>query len=202
MYQEDLSFPTAVLRQKKCREFLDFHLKPVMQSGWSYIRDSGDFIEKMKRLGKIPEGAFLVTADVVGLYPSIPHKEGLEALKEKLEEQSSSKIPSSDLVKMAEFVLKNNFFEFNNQVKQQVSGTAIGTKFAPPYACIYMDKTETDFLESQELQPFVWLRYIDDIFFVWTHVENELKNFMENFNQFLPNLRFTYEKSKEVVFHF
>ena len=29
---------------------------------------------------------------------------------------------------MAEFVLKNNFFEFNNQIKQQISGTAIDNK--------------------------------------------------------------------------
>ena len=55
----------------KASEFLDFHLKPLMQSGWSYIRDSGNFIDKMKRIGKVPEGSFLVTADVVGLYPSI-----------------------------------------------------------------------------------------------------------------------------------
>ena len=128
-----------------------------MQSGWSYIRDSGDFIDKMKRIGKVPEGSFLVTADVVGLYPSIPHKEGILALKSKLEEQTSSKIPTNDLVKLAGFVLKNNFFEFNNKIKQQISGTAIGTKFAPPYACIYMDKTETDFLKTQELEPFLWL---------------------------------------------
>ena len=41
---------------------------------------------------------------------------------------------------MADFVLKNNYFEFNGQIKQQISGTAIGTKFAPPYACLFMDK--------------------------------------------------------------
>ena len=81
-----------------------------MQSDWSYIRDSGDFIDKMKRIGKVPEGSFLVTADVVGLYPSIPHKEGILALKGKLEEQTSSMIPTNDLVKLAEFVLENNIF--------------------------------------------------------------------------------------------
>ena len=52
---------------------------------------------------------------------------------------------------MAEFVLQNNFFEFNWEVKRQKSGTAIGTKFAPPYACIFMDEVETEFLKSQEL---------------------------------------------------
>ena len=65
---------------EKASEFLDFYLKPLMQNGWSYIRDSGDFIDKMKRIGKIPEGSFLVTADVVGLYPSIPHSEGISVL--------------------------------------------------------------------------------------------------------------------------
>ena len=28
---------------EKATYFLGFHLKPLLQSGWSYIRDSGDF---------------------------------------------------------------------------------------------------------------------------------------------------------------
>ena len=60
--------------KEKASEFLDFYLKPLMQSGWSYILDSGDFVYKMKRSGKVPEESFLVTTDAVGLYPSIPHK--------------------------------------------------------------------------------------------------------------------------------
>ena len=83
-----------------------------MQSGWSYIRDSGDFIDKMKRIGKVPEGSVLVTADVIALYPRIPHKERILALKSKLEEQTSSKIPANYLVKLEDFFLRNNFFEF------------------------------------------------------------------------------------------
>ena len=55
---------------------------------------------------------------------------------------------------MAKFVLKNNYFEFNGKVKQQISGTAIGTKFAPPYACMFMSKVETNFLETQEMYGF------------------------------------------------
>ena len=58
---------------------------------------------------------------------------------------------------MAEFVLKNIYFEFVNKIKQQISGTAIGTKLTPPYACIFMSDLETKFLGSQHLQPLVWL---------------------------------------------
>ena len=76
---------------EKASEFFDFHLKPLMQSSWSYIPDSSDFIEKMKRIGKIPEGTILVTDDVIGLYPRLLHEEGPNALREKLVEENSLK---------------------------------------------------------------------------------------------------------------
>ena len=57
-------------------------------------------------------------------------------------------------VQMAEFVLKNDLSECNGKVKRQKSGTGIGTRFAPPYPCIFMDEIETEFLKSHELQPF------------------------------------------------
>ena len=70
----------------------------------------------------------LVTTDVVGLYPSIPHSAGLNSLKKAFENRVNKQKPTSDLVKMAKFVLSNNYFEFSEKVFQQISGTAIGTK--------------------------------------------------------------------------
>ena len=81
-----------------------------MRKGWSYIKDSQDFINKSRKLGKKPDNAKLVTADVVALYPSIPHNIGLRALKEALDKQEQIKIQADDLLQMAEFVLKNTFF--------------------------------------------------------------------------------------------
>ena len=76
---------------------------------------------------------------------------------------------------MAEFVLKNNFFESDSKVKQQISGTAIGITFAPPYACMFMDKVETNFLETQTVELLVWLKYIDNIFIIWNESEENLE---------------------------
>ena len=137
-----------------------------MQRGWSNIKEPGDSIKKTQN-GLIPENAILFTADAVGLYPSIPHEAGLKALREILDKGQQYTIPTSELIRMADFVLKNNCFEFNGQIKQQISGTAIGTKFGPPYVWLFTDKIETAFLETQELQPLVWFRYIDDTFFIW-----------------------------------
>ena len=181
---------------EKASEFLDYQLKPIVQKGKSYIKDSGDFINKIRTIGNIPEGAILVTADVVGLYPSIPHEAGLNALKEALDNRENKTISTEDLIKRASFVLKNNLFEFNGKVKQQISGTAIGTKFAPTYACIFMDKIESDFLKTQKAKPLVWYRYIDDVFFIWTHGEQKLNSFLEELNNYHLNIKFTHESSK------
>ena len=69
---------------EKVSEFLEHHLQPIMKQGESYIRDTGDFLAKLKAAGEVPKGAILVAADVVGLYPSIPHSEGLNILKNSM----------------------------------------------------------------------------------------------------------------------
>ena len=76
-----------------------------MQNGWSYTKDSGDFIKKINNLDSIPENAIFVTVDVVGLYPIILHELGLRALREVLDKTDEKTIPMEELLKM-EFVLK------------------------------------------------------------------------------------------------
>ena len=67
----------------------------------------------------------------MGLYPSIPDKAALETFNNALEKRKQKHVSTEKLINMAEFVLKNIFFEFSVSVKQQVSGTAIGTMCAP-----------------------------------------------------------------------
>ena len=98
---------------------------------------------------------------------------------------------------MAEFVLKSNFFKFNGNIKQQISGTAIGGKCAPAYACIFMDELERAYLQTQDHQPFLWLRYIDDTFFIWRHGKKKLQTFLEKLNKFHPNINYAHESSKK-----
>ena len=126
-----------------------------MRNSCSYIRDSGDFIDTIKRIKNIPRDAILIYVDVIGLYPCIPHVAGLKALKNALDARKNKSIPTENLLKMAEFVLKNNIFEFNGTVKEQISGTAMGTKCAPSYACIFMSEFETRFNENQQNKPLV-----------------------------------------------
>ena len=75
---------------EKISEFLGHHLQPLMKQGESYKKDTGDFLEKLKRVEEIPKGAILVTADVVGLYPSILHNRSLEVLRKQINSRTKS----------------------------------------------------------------------------------------------------------------
>ena len=77
--------------------------------------DSRGFIKKINNLGSIPENTILLTADVVSLCASILHVVGLRALKETLDKRDGKTILTEKLLKMAEFVLKNNYFEFGDK---------------------------------------------------------------------------------------
>ena len=69
-------------------------MQPIIRKGWSHMKDSQDFINKSRTLGKIPDNAVSITADVVGLHPSIPHDIRLRALKETLDKREKKKFPT------------------------------------------------------------------------------------------------------------
>ena len=66
-------------------------------------------LEKIMDLDGLPRDAILCTVGVVGLYPSIPHEEGLEALREVFDGREDKTISTDTLLELACVVLKNNF---------------------------------------------------------------------------------------------
>ena len=182
---------------EKISAFVDQKVRPLVPEIKSYIKDTNDFLHKLGRIGELPEGAILCTIDVVGLYPHIPHNEGLEALKEALStldgrvdsEQRGSL--TEDVLSFAELVLKSNNFEFNGKHYLQKRGTAIGTRMAPSYANIFMDRLERRLIQNAEDKPHTWWRYIDDIFIVWTEGEEKLKEFIDYLNNAHDTIKFT-----------
>ena len=62
---------------------------------------------------------------------------------------------------------------------RQNLGTAIGTKFTPGCANLFMASLEVRMLECFEVRPWVYYMYIDDVFIIWTHEEEKLASFVE-----------------------
>lgn len=68
-----------------------------------------------------------------------------------------------------------------------------------PMLVYLSNQVENNFLRAQENVSIVWFCYIDDISFIRTCGENELKRFLEKLNQLHPDLGFTYESSKKEI---
>ena len=88
-------------------------------------------------------------------------------------------------------IILNFLRKFLLKVYLQTSGTIIGTKLAPPYVCIFMDKVEAEFFKTQNLNSYYGLGTLT-IFIIQTNAEEESKTLMDSFNNYKSNLKFTY----------
>ena len=84
--------------------------------------------------------------------------------RQRLDNRMEKYISSNTLCDLAEVVLKNNIFKFRKKTVKQKRWTAIGTKFVPPYLILFMEELEEEILLKAEFKPYLWWRYIDDIF--------------------------------------
>ena len=89
-------------------------------------------------------------------------------------------------------VLTMNNFSFNNEDYLQKHGTAMGTRMTPSYANLFMGKFEQQAIDNSLLKPFIWGRFIDDIFMIWTHGEEHLKTFIGYLNSIHPSIKFSH----------
>ena len=71
---------------------------------------------------------------------------------------------SNSLCVLASIILKNNYFENGWLKYHQKRGFAIGTKFLSPYSNLFLTGLEKRNFQNSEFKPFLWLRYLDEIF--------------------------------------
>ena len=98
-----------VISTENISAFLDFHLQPLAQAVKSYIKNTNDFLNKLRSLPKLPDNIILCTVEVVGLYPNIPHEEGLSTHRKRLDNRMEKYISSDTFCDLAEVVLKKTF---------------------------------------------------------------------------------------------
>ncbi len=186
---------------EKISEFVDHFLNETTFSLPAYVRDTTDFLCKLNRVGTLPENTYLVTLDVESLYTNIPNDYGILAARNTLAKtRPPGSLPSNtSLLKLLKLVLTLNNFKFNGENFLQVGGCAMGSKLSVGYANNSLGKFEEDNVYNYPTKPFLYLRYIDDIFIIWTKGLEELNKFIEHMNSCTTFFNFTQEISLESV---
>ena len=97
-------------------KYIDYVLQPYMKCLPSYIKDTTDFIQKLKNIPKLSKDSLLVTLDVTSLYTNIPHADGIDACRYFLNnEQNMNNLSPDEICKLIELTLENNHFQFNGE---------------------------------------------------------------------------------------
>ena len=112
--------------------------------------------------------------DVKSLYTSIPQNYGLAVIsfwKEKHPDSLHSRFSKELVLERLKIILENNNCTFNDEFYIQISGTAMGTIFAPTCATLTLGYFEVHFCNicelkwGKEFKEFIlenWTRFLDD----------------------------------------
>lgn len=189
------SCPTALISQ-----YLDDVMRPMVESLPTYVKDSSHALRIFDTFKFNGDTNFVFTMDVSSLYTSIPHDAGLKALRHFLDQREHKYPATATLLRLAELVLTLNNFTFNGCHYLQVRGVAMGTKFGPAYACLFMGYIEQEFIRSYSGHvPNLFLRYIDDYFGATSGTREDLELFITHLSNYHPSIKFTSAISEETV---
>jgi hypothetical protein len=183
-------------------QFVDHYLNPPNTDLRSFVKDTTHFLQILKDVGQLPDNTLLATLDVTSLYTNILNDIGIQAARETLNTtrpQPGTKPSNASLIQLLELVLTRNNFQFNCQNYLQTGGISMGTKAALGYAINTLGKFEAKYVYTYHKQPLVYLRFIDDIFIIWTLGRESIMEFIEYLNNCSTSFKFMHEISEKSV---
>jgi hypothetical protein len=86
-------------------KFIDEHIKRYVPKVKTYVRDTQNFITKIRAAPPLPEGVYLVTMEIVSLYTDIPYHEALITIAEHLRNNKEMAAIGPCILKLAELRL-------------------------------------------------------------------------------------------------
>ena len=119
--------------------------------------------------------------DVENLYTSIDNNSEIEAVKQAFLRNPDFDRPDVDILELLKISLEHNDFLFAYNWYLHIFGTA-KKRFVPNYANLFMAEWEKQALRKCNKLPMIYLRYLDDIFGILTHGDDEYRVFLDILN--------------------
>ena len=180
---------------KKISKFLDDLLRPLFDQMASATTVTCGF-ELFKHLQQwsttnISQETILCTIDILDLYTMIPQIEGVLSLKKMLDYLQLKQVNGlkiETIIRLARFVIKNNYFKYNGQYYHQIRGGAMGSPLTLTIANCYMFFFEQNIIKQIHNSHGLYFRYIDDIFIIVNWPIRHLFKEVNRWNKFDNNI--------------
>lgn len=172
--------------------YVESFLSPVSCKHQSYIKNSYDFINKIKDI-TVSANTYLVTGDITSLYTNMKHDITIDSIRKILNKYPEPTRPDKYILKILELILKNNDFEFNDEVFLQTCGCPMGKIIGPSAANIYLIDFDEAAMSGFRVKPEIFFRFLDDVFLFWNGTLQELKEYENFLNSLIPGIKITLE---------
>lgn len=179
-------------------QFIDYFLKPLAINHASYLKDTYDFVFKIRNRS-IPPNSLLVTGDVTALYTNMNIDRSIQVVREAFLRHPDSTRPDDEIIELLDICLRRNDFFFAGKTFLQKCGTAMGKTFAPNLANLYLLHLDWCAVNGFSIKPLLFYRYLDDIFFVWPGSRDDLQAFNLYLNSILPGIKITFTVREETI---
>ena len=134
-----------------------------------------------------PSGSTLISFDVVGLYPNVPLQPTRARLQKYLHEANVPPSLIFDFKSLLQKCLTPNICQFRNSVYKLPPdiGIPIGSPLGSLIAEVFMCGYEEELFQSGHPlldHVFLWRRYVDDVFCIWTGPIHAIQDFLDFLN--------------------
>jgi hypothetical protein len=187
-------------------------LKPLLGDFPWILRDSKSLCHDILTIQlPVGEDIWLVTGDIVTMYPNIPTDEGIRCIATLLDlslmefsnftEAAHLKIRGWKelVILLLRFVLKYNYVRFGDKMFQQVVGTAMGTPCTPTYPNLFLASFEGPALIELKDIILFYGRFIDDTFGIIKGTLEDVRRFQQRFGSLHANMRMEWTESQHSV---
>ena len=146
-------------RRYKTAKYLAAILNPLTEKNGFTIKNSEDFVNKIKDLD-VPPPRKMVLYDASILFTSIPVDEAICVIRGRLEKDTSlserCELSIYQIITLLEFSLNTTYFGCDGMFYCQIRGAPMGSPISLVVGNLAMENFEEKAVDSALIKPHVW----------------------------------------------
>ena len=178
----------------ECAKWLSDVLSPL-RSDSTNLKDTFSFIDKVKNFSL--NDSVMYSFDVVSLFTNIPLQFTLQLILDTIFKdniETFHNLNKRRLKTLLNWAASSTTLQFQGKYYKQVDRIAMGSPIALMLADVFMNHVIEEALSaSQQNRPTLLLRYVDDLFLVFSNDE-EAQSFFDVMNRIHKSINFTQEQ--------
>ncbi|XP_050398199.1 uncharacterized protein LOC126816066 [Patella vulgata] len=177
-------------------QYLSKLLSSLGTTASSFIKDSGEFCEKLQN---IPNPGRMVSYDVVDLFTNVPREEALKILRKRIDSLDNpleTYLSTDNIILLLKQCISSTYFSWGDDFYEQTNGLPMGSPLSPLISEIFLTDLEEKALQTSTVTPTCFFRQVDDTFVI-INQQDDPETLLQHLNRQHPRIKFTMETEND-----